>query len=110
QRQGRPRARARREDAQLHLRCDAVRRRRRTGHLAGQLQQSALLSLPMSIALPPISMTGTLFGGLLLAALLFFAGRRLGLSGFWAGVLSGALPFLAYLVYSSQHWGGGDVL
>jgi hypothetical protein len=64
----------------------------------------------MPIALPPISMTGTLFGGLLLAALLFFAGRRLGLSGFWAGVLSGALPFLAYLVYSSQHWGGGDVL
>ena len=62
------------------------------------------------IALPQIAMTETLFGGLLLAALLFFVSRRLGLSGFWAGVLSGALPFLAYLFYSSQHWAGGDVL
>lgn len=59
---------------------------------------------------PEISMTETLFGGLLLAALLFFASRRLGLSNFWAGILSGALPFLAYLAYSSQHWVGGDAL
>ena len=62
------------------------------------------------IALPEIAMTETLFGGLLLAALLFFASRRLGLSNFWAGILSGALPFLAYLFYSTQHWTGGDVL
>ena len=55
-------------------------------------------------------MTETLFGGLLLAVLLFFAGRRLGLSGFWSAVMSGAVPFLAYLIYSTQHWGGGDVL
>ncbi|WP_240032135.1 FixH family protein [Pseudomethylobacillus aquaticus] len=57
-----------------------------------------------------LSMTETLFGGLLLAALLFFSSRRLGLSGFWAAVLSGLLPFGLYLAYSSQHWPGGDVL
>lgn len=62
------------------------------------------------VTLPQIAMTETLFGGLLLAVLLFFAGRRLGLSDFWAGLLSGALPFLAYLLYSMQHWMGGDVL
>lgn len=55
-------------------------------------------------------MTETLFGGLILAAALFFIGRRLGLANFWAGVLSGLLPFLIYLVYSSRHWSGGDVL
>lgn len=60
--------------------------------------------------MPEISMTETLFGGLLLAALLFFGSRRLGLSNFWAGILSGALPFLAYLAYSTRHWAGGDVL
>lgn len=60
--------------------------------------------------MPEISMTETLFGGLLLAVILFFAGRRLGLSSYWAGILSGTLPFLAYLVYSSYHWPGGDVL
>ncbi|ADQ85239.1 FixH family protein [Methylovorus sp. MP688] len=60
--------------------------------------------------LPQVSMTETLFGGLLLAALLFFVSRRLGLPNFWAGILSGALPFLLYLAYSQQHWTGGDVL
>lgn len=55
-------------------------------------------------------MTETLFGGLLFAALLFFAARRFGLPNFWAGFLSGALPFLLYLAYSYQHWSGGDVL
>jgi nitrogen fixation protein FixH/small basic protein len=64
----------------------------------------------MNIVLPEISMTETLFGGLILAAALFFVTRRLGLSNFWAGVLSGLLPFLMYLTYASQHWAGGDVL
>lgn len=62
------------------------------------------------ISIPEIAMVETLFGGVLLAAGLFFASRRLGLSSFWAGILSGALPFFAYLIYSAQHWGGGDVL
>jgi len=61
-------------------------------------------------AMPVISMTETLFGGLLAAAALFFISRRLGLPNFWAGILSGLLPFCLYLMYSSQHWPGGDVL
>lgn len=60
--------------------------------------------------MPEISMTETLFGGLVFAALLFFTSRRLGLANFWASILSGALPFLLYLAYASQHWAGGDVL
>lgn len=55
-------------------------------------------------------MTETLFGGIVFAAALFFVSRRFGLANFWAGVLSGALPFLLYLAYASQHWSGGDVL
>ncbi len=59
---------------------------------------------------PEITMTQTLFGGVLLASALFFFSRRLGLSNFWAGIFSGVLPFILYLVYSQQHWAGGDVL
>ncbi len=57
-----------------------------------------------------MSMTETLFGGFLLAVALFLGSRRLGLSNFWAGILSGALPFIAYLAYSARQWPGGDVL
>lgn len=64
----------------------------------------------MLASIPEISMTETLFGGLILAAALFFISRKLGLSNFWAGVLSGLAPFLLYIVYASQHWAGGDVL
>ncbi|MEZ0316663.1 MAG: FixH family protein [Methylophilaceae bacterium] len=60
--------------------------------------------------IPEIAMTETLFGGLILAAFIFFITRRLGLSNFWAGILSGVIPFMAYVAYSSQHWAGGDVL
>src|ERR1051325_1725127 len=60
--------------------------------------------------IPEIPMVETLFGGLLVAAALFFASRRLGLSNFWAGLLSGVLPFVAYLFYGTQHVVGGDVL
>ena len=56
-----------------------------------------------------LSMTETLFGGLVAAAVLFFVVRKMGLSNFWAGILSGVLPFLAYIAYSTQHWPGGDV-
>jgi nitrogen fixation protein FixH len=59
---------------------------------------------------PEVTMTETLFGGLIVAAVLFFTTRKLGLPNFWAGVLSGLLPFIAYIVYSTQHWVGGDVL
>jgi hypothetical protein len=64
----------------------------------------------MSLFANQLSMTETLFGGILLAAILFFVVRKSGLSNFWAGILSGVLPFAAYIAYSTQHWPGGDVL
>jgi hypothetical protein len=64
----------------------------------------------MSLFANEFSMTETLFGGLLVAAVLFFVVRKAGLSNFWAGIISGVLPFIAYIAYSTQHWPGGDVL
>ena len=64
----------------------------------------------MPIFANELSMTETLFGGLLVAAIIFFAVRKAGLSNFWAGILSGLLPFIAYLAYSTSNWPGGDVL
>ena len=64
----------------------------------------------MPIFVNELSMTETLFGGLLASAILFFVVRKAGLSNFWAGILSGVLPFIAYLIYSAKHWPGGDVL
>ena len=64
----------------------------------------------MSLFANELSMTETLFGGLAVAAVLFFVVRKVGLSNFWAGILSGVLPFIAYIAYSTQHWPGGDVL
>lgn len=57
-----------------------------------------------------LTTTETLFGGLLIVVAIFFTGRRFGLSHYWSGILSGSLPFLAYLGYSARHWPGGDVL
>jgi len=57
-----------------------------------------------------LTTTETLFGGLLIVVSLFMLARRFGLSHYWSGILSGALPFLAYLGYSARHWPGGDVL
>ena len=64
----------------------------------------------MSLFANELSMTETLFGGLAVAAVLFFVVRKVGLSNFWAGIFSGVLPFIAYIAYSTQHWPGGDVL
>lgn len=55
-------------------------------------------------------MTQTLFGGLLAVIFLFFVARRCRLSNYWSGLLSGALPFLAYLGYSASHAQAGDVI
>lgn len=60
--------------------------------------------------IPLLSIAETLFGGLVFAIALYFLLRVLRLSNFWASVLSGAIPFVMYIVYSTQHWGGGDVL
>jgi hypothetical protein len=57
-----------------------------------------------------MTMTETLFGGLLSVTLIFFVARRLSLSNYWSAVLGGSLPFLAYLGYSSNYWQGGDVV
>lgn len=55
-------------------------------------------------------MTVTLFGGAVLIALLYFGLRLAGVSNYWRGVISGALPTLAILFYSLSHWPGGDVV
>lgn len=55
-------------------------------------------------------MTETLFGGLIAVVVLFLAARKAGLSSYWSGVLSGTLPFLAYLGYSTRVWMGSDVI
>jgi nitrogen fixation protein FixH len=64
----------------------------------------------MHMMLSELSITETLFGGIILAVLLFYISRKFGLSNFWAGIFSGIVPFLSYLIYCSQHWAGGDVL
>lgn len=55
-------------------------------------------------------MTLTLFGGAALIALLYFGLRLAGVSNYWRGVISGALPTLAIMFYSLSHWPGGDVV
>ena len=60
--------------------------------------------------IPVLTITETLFGGLIFAIALYFLLRAVKFSNFWAAVLSGAIPFLLYIVYSAQHWAGGDVL
>lgn len=57
-----------------------------------------------------MSVTETLFGGLLAIVTLYFIMRRLGLSNYWSSLLGGALPFLAYLGYTMAHGFAGDVL
>ncbi|MDD5330880.1 MAG: FixH family protein [Sulfuricella sp.] len=55
-------------------------------------------------------MTTTLFGGAVLIALLFFGLRLTGISNYWRGVISGALPTMAIMSYSLIHWPGADVV
>jgi hypothetical protein len=57
-----------------------------------------------------MTMTQTLFGGLLAVVLIFFIGRRFGLSSYWSAILAGLLPFLGYLGYGVNHPQGGDLL
>jgi nitrogen fixation protein FixH len=56
-----------------------------------------------------ITMTQTLFGGMLAVALLFFVGRRFSLPAYWSALLAGLLPFLGYLGFGAEGH-GGDVL
>ena len=57
-----------------------------------------------------MSMTESLFGGLITVVILYFVARVMRLSNYWSGVISGTLPFLIYLGLSANNWPGGDVL
>ncbi|MGE5026878.1 MAG: FixH family protein [Betaproteobacteria bacterium] len=52
----------------------------------------------------------TLFGGAALIAVLYFTLRLVGVANYWRGVISGALPTMAIMLYSLSHWPGGDVV
>lgn len=55
-------------------------------------------------------MTTTLFGGAALIAVLYFLLRLTGISNYWRGIISGALPTLTMMFYSLNHWPGADVV
>jgi nitrogen fixation protein FixH len=55
-------------------------------------------------------MTTTLFGGAALIAILYFLLRFAGISNYWRGIISGALPTLTMMFYSLNHWPGADVV
>lgn len=57
-----------------------------------------------------MSLLITIFGGMLLTVLLYTAGRRLGLSNFWAAVVAAGVPSMAYLAYAAVVWPGLDVV
>ena len=57
-----------------------------------------------------MTMTQTLFGGLLAVVFIFIIGRKLNLSSYWSAILAGLLPFLGYLGYGVSHPQEGDVL
>lgn len=52
----------------------------------------------------------TIFGGMLLAALLYGVARLIRLSNFWASIVAAGLPSAAYLFYAFSHWSGLDVV
>lgn len=57
-----------------------------------------------------MSMLITMFGGMLLTAILYLAGRLGGLSNFWSAVIGTAVPTLAYLGYVVGHPVGLDTV
>jgi len=52
----------------------------------------------------------SIFGGMLLTAVLYGVGRLGRLSNFWAAVMAALLPTLAYLGYAAWRWPGLDVV
>lgn len=52
----------------------------------------------------------TIFGGMLLTAVLYVLGRKLRLSNFWAAAAAAGLPSFSYVVYAVAAWPGLDVL
>lgn len=57
-----------------------------------------------------MTITETLFGGLLAVVALYFVARRLAIANYWSAILAGGLPFLAYLGYRMPQGLEGDVL
>ena len=55
-------------------------------------------------------MTSTLFGGMVLIAVIYFSLRLAGVSNYWRGVISGVIPTIGIMVYSMSHWAGADML
>ena len=55
-------------------------------------------------------MTSTLFGGMVLIAVLYFTLRLAGVSNYWRGVISGIVPTLGIMIHSMSHWAGADML
>lgn len=52
----------------------------------------------------------TMFGGMLLTAIIYFVGRRMRLSNFWAAALAAGLPSAAYVVFAARQWPGLDIV
>lgn len=52
----------------------------------------------------------TIFGGMLLTAIMYGLGRLARLSNFWSAVIAGALPTVAYLIYAVVSQPGLDVI
>ncbi|TCJ18157.1 hypothetical protein EZJ19_02670 [Parasulfuritortus cantonensis] len=57
-----------------------------------------------------MSLLITMFGGMLLTALLYGIGRRAKLSNYWAAVVAAAIPSFAYLGYALGHPVGLDTI
>jgi nitrogen fixation protein FixH len=55
-------------------------------------------------------MTLTLFGGVIVIALIYFGLRLAGVSNYWRGVISCIVPLVAMLAWSMSHWPGGDMM
>ena len=52
----------------------------------------------------------SIFGGMLLTALLYWGARFIKLSNFWSAVAAAGLPVFAYLIYAVSRWPGLDVV
>ncbi|MDR2220818.1 MAG: FixH family protein [Methylobacillus sp.] len=57
-----------------------------------------------------MTMTETLFGGMIAVVLIFLIARRFRLSSYWSATLAGLLPFGGYIAFIFNDSFGGDVL
>lgn len=55
-------------------------------------------------------MTSTLFGGMVLIVVIYFALRLAGVSNYWRGVIAGVIPTIGVMAYSMNHAMGGDMI